>query len=565
MAIQPVSAVSQGSAPAMQQFQLGDPNAANVGLGYAGLLSNKQKNANDLLDSAANREANIAQSKEQTELGRAELASRESVSKNEIDARKESDKANIASRDRSDENTRNLQDDLFRVNAQNKILELKFAQSIGAERERLAPMIAAQRKKASDLSGDIGTAKLLAGKRMSEIKTILDHAKQTQQQLQEMNKTSRDAAGRASDDALRNIHDQFIRRGRENATTLKGLTQKSEGEIGYIDDTGITHGYQFLKPSEAMVNSPGLTGLKDTVFGSNPNTRDFVNAFGAGITSPEEDMQIDSDAVTHEVNATLAKHVATAISNATGGKIAPADLDTFIQQQLTPQRDEQGNEIGMSKLDIAQALSQFGVPSEVIKHTLLNIAAQIEGGDPSKNTDGIMKLEAQRREALNANGGRETIQTKAMSGTLQYFRGLATKSRMIAFAMPDNDIDAMSRIVRKLDVALGNNQSIDREDLLKEVSRMDKMGKRTGVYGGMSNDEDLIDEIMRSENLGDQEFNGVKMSPKDIEKLLAGHTGKISETAAEEQRLQGLFDNPSSRSYADLIKEAELNMTKRAP
>jgi hypothetical protein len=152
-----------------------------------------------------------------------------------------------------------------------------------------------------------------------------------------------------------------------------------------------------------------------------------------------------------------------------------------------------------------------------------------------------------------------------MSATLQYFRGLATKSRMIAAAMPDNDIDAMARIVRKLDVALGNNQSIDREDLLKEVSRMDKMGKRTGVYGGMSNDEDLIDEIMRSQNLGDQEFNGVKMSPADIEKLLAGHTGKISESAAEEQRLQGLFDNPSSRSYGDLIKDVESNMIKRAP
>ena len=565
MAIQPVSAVSQGSAPAMQQFQMGDPNAANVGLGYAGLLSNKQKNANDLIDSAANREASAAQSKDQMELGRAELASRESVSKSEIDAKKESDKLNIASRDRSDENARKLQDDLFRVNAQNKILELKFAQSNAAERERLAPMIAAQRKKASDLSGDIGTAKLLAGKRMSEIKTILDHAKQTQQQLQEMNKTSRDAAGRASDDALRNIHDQFIRRGKENAANLKGITQKTEGETGYIDDAGITHGYQFLKPSEAIVNSPLLGGVKDMFFGENPNLREMANTFGAGITSPDEDMQIDSDGITHEVNATLAKHVAAAISNATGGKIAPADLDTFIQQQLTPQRDAQGNEVAMSKLDIAQALSQFGVPSEVIKHTLLNISAQIDGTDPSKNTDGIMKLEAQRREALNANGGRETIQTKAMSATLQYFRGLATKSRMIAAAMPDNDIDAMARIVRKLDMALGNNQSIDRDDLLKEVSRMDKMGKRTGVYGGMSNDEDLIDEIMRSENLGDQEFNGVKMSPKDIEKLLAGHTGKISETAAEEQRLQGLFDNPSSRSYADLIKEAELNMTKRAP
>ena len=565
MAIQPVSAVSQGSAPAMQQFQMGDPNAANVGLGYAGLLSNKQKNANDLIDSAANREASAAQSKDQMELGRAELASRESVSKSEIDAKKESDKLNIASRDRSDENARKLQDDLFRVNAQNKILELKFAQSNAAERERLAPMIAAQRKKASDLSGDIGTAKLLAGKRMSEIKTILEHAKQTQQQLQEMNKTSRDAAGRASDDALRNIHDQFIRRGKENAANLKGITQKTEGETGYIDDAGITHGYQFLKPSEAIVNSPLLGGVKDMFFGENPNLREMANTFGAGITSPDEDMQIDSDGITHEVNATLAKHVAAAISNATGGKIAPADLDTFIQQQLTPQRDAQGNEVAMSKLDIAQALSQFGVPSEVIKHTLLNISAQIDGTDPSKNTDGIMKLEAQRREALNANGGRETIQTKAMSATLQYFRGLATKSRMIAAAMPDNDIDAMARIVRKLDMALGNNQSIDRDDLLKEVSRMDKMGKRTGVYGGMSNDEDLIDEIMRSENLGDQEFNGVKMSPKDIEKLLAGHTGKISETAAEEQRLQGLFDNPSSRSYADLIKEAELNMTKRAP
>jgi hypothetical protein len=565
MAIQPVSAVSQGSAPAMQQFQMGDPNAANVGLGYAGLLNNRQKNANDLIDSAANREANIAQSKEQTELGRAEIASRESVSKSEIDAKKESDKLNIASRDRSDENTRKLQDDLFRVNAQNKILELKFAQANAAERERLAPMIVAQRKKASDLSGDIGTAKLLAGKRMSEIKTILEHAKQTQQQLQEMNKTSRDAAGRASDDALRNIHDQFIRRGKENAATLKGITQKSEGETGYIDDAGITHGYQFLKPSEAIVNSPLLGGVKDMFFGENPNLREIANTFGAGITSPDEDMQIDSDGITHEVNATLAKHVAAAISNATGGKIAPADLDTFIQQQLTPQRDAQGNEVAMSKLDIAQALSQFGVPSEVIKHTLLNISAQIDGTDPSKNTDGIMKLEAQRREALNANGGRETIQTKAMSATLQYFRGLATKSRMIAAAMPDNDIDAMARIVRKLDMALGNNQSIDRDDLLKEVSRMDKMGKRTGVYGGMSNDEDLIDEIMRSENLGDQEFNGVKMSPKDIEKLLAGHTGKIAEIESEKQRLQDLYDNPSSRSYADLIKEAESNMTKRAP
>ena len=565
MAIQPVSAVSQGSAPAMQQFQMGDPNAANVGLGYAGLLSNKQKNANDLLDSAANREANAAQVAQQTELGKQELASRESISKSEIDARKESDKANIASRDRSDENARKLQDDLFRVNAQNKILELKFAQSIGTERERLAPMIEAQRKKASDLSGDIGTAKLLSGKRLSEIKTILEHAKQTQQQLQDMNKTSRDAAGRASDDALRNIHDQFIRRGRENATTLKGLTQKSEGEIGYIDDAGITHGYQFLKPSEGLVNSPGLTGLKDIVFGSNPNTRDFVNAFGAGITSPEEDMQIDSDAITHEVNATLAKNVAVAISNATGGKIAPADLDDFIQQQLTPQRDEQGNEIGKSKLDIAQALSQFGVPSEVIKYTLLNIANQIEGTDSSKNTNSILQLEAQRRDALNANGGKETIQTKAMSGTLQYFRGLATKSRMIAFAMPDNDVDAMARMVRKLDLAVGNNQSIDKEDLLKEIARMDKTGKRSGVYGGMSNDEELIDEIMRSENLGDQEFNGARMSPKEIEKLLAGHTGKISEIEAEKQRLQGLYDNPSSRSYGDLIRDTEAMMTKRAP
>jgi len=565
MAIQPVSAVSQGSAPAMQQFQMGDPNAANVGLGYAGLLSNKQKNANDLLDSAANREANAAQVTQQTELGKQEIASRESVSKSEIDARKESDKANIASRDRSDENTRKLQDDLFRVNAQNKILELKFAQSIGAERERLAPLIEAQRKKASDLSGDIGTAKLLSGKRLSEIKTILEHAKQTQQQLQDMNKTSRDAAGRASDDALRNIHEQFIRRGKESAVSLKSLTQKDSDETGYIDDAGITHGYQFLKPSEALVNSPGFTGLKDTLFGSNPNTRDFVNALGAGITSPEEDIELNADAITHEVNATLAKNVAVAISNATGGKIAPADLDDFIQQQLTPQRDAEGNEIGKSKLDIAQALSQFGVPSEVIKYTLLNIANQIEGTDSSKNTNSILQLEAQRRDALNANGGKETIQTKAMSGTLQYFRGLATKSRMIAFAMPDNDVDAMARMVRKLDLAVGNNQSIDKEDLLKEIARMDKTGKRSGVYGGMSNDEELIDEIMRSENLGDQEFNGARMSPREIEKLLAGHTGKISEIEAEKQRLQGLYDNPSSRSYGDLIRDTEAMMTKRAP
>jgi hypothetical protein len=81
----------------------------------------------------------------------------------------------------------------------------------------------------------------------------------------------------------------------------------------------------------------------------------------------------------------------------------------------------------------------------------------------------------------------------------------------------------------------------------------------------MSNDEDLIDEIMRSENLGDQEFGGVKMSPRDIEKLLAGHTGKLAEIEAEKQRLQGLYDNPSSRSYGDLIRDTEAMMTKRAP
>lgn len=509
------SAVSQNAMAGSAMFGAGQDNQ----LGFAKLMQDRQLAQQDMAADERRANESMQQFQQGMDYNKQRLGfDREQHLANLAEGREER-QSRLNLQESSQKFAQEMQQRAFDSSKSLKIAELQFAKANQQERERLAPELMRLRKETSDLNAKVAAQEKLGNMGKERIAAFIKQASDLRDTMNQ-SKTREDEIGsRASKSAISRIYEDLSTkslsiRDRFNVGMVEGIFTGNSNEKS-ADPSAI--GYQFIRSE---------TGLPDGE-------------------------KIDEDAVSHTAKDYVGRHIARAISEATGDNIKAGDLAAVIDEIV-----KSGDEAPGDQAALMMKLQQVGVSPNVIRSALLGIANSLDGTD--LGPDG--KLSPLSRQALLGKlqelrqqfGGERTPHALAIEGTLKLVDKMQGMMRVAAAHIPPADLDGFDSLLGYMNKALHGGGSLSRSELAGLVP--------TFMKGDQ--DEILRDAILGDVTLGDIESLGQDPFGK-INRSISGYRSSSVDKDIELKNLMemlGDLDDGSSQSidsYLDALSRTK--------
>jgi hypothetical protein len=438
------------------------------------------------------------------------------------------------------------------VENERKILELRFAQAVGLERQQLAGKVMDVRSKSGDISAKMAAKKLLEGHTRDEITNLRQHTIDMAANLEKGKNNANELGARAATYAGQELSSKLGDKGREIKKQIKILEGRSLGnflgtEAGDTDALG----FSFLAPSDTLLAEQNLSGAPGILLeapavrmGADPsgNTSALISRLAqwTGYETSDQLVRIDDSAINNQVNQTIYGSIGVAISQASGGKIPPDQVAQVLQMA-----DPNGK---ATPVEIVQKLSEFNLSGDAIKSALLHLADGIQEGSESSPYN-IPNLTARRQEIVDANDGERSLGEVAMNANLKFAQALASTSRVIATKIEGtaDSVEQLQKVIAYMDRAVQGRETINRKSLAALVPQ---------AYGQY--DETFRDRIMNSRDLEGAEKYAADYARENnipegqvvdvlggLNKEISSYKGQMPALEREEQMLNYLIENAS--------------------
>lgn len=439
------------------------------------------------------------------------------------------------------------------VENERKILELRFAQAVGLERQQLAGKVMDVRSKSGDISAKMAAKKMLENRTREEITRLREHTLEMATGLESGLKNANELGARSATIAGQDLYNKLSDKGREINKQIKTLEGRSLGnflgtEAGDTDALG----FSFLAPTDALLKSAdsasGVLGVPLEAAGvmmgadATGNTSALINRLAqwTGFETSDQLVRIDDSAINNQVNQTIYGSIGTAISQASGGKIPPDQVAQVLQMA-----DPNGK---ATPVEIVQKLAEFNLSGDAIKSALLHLADSIQEGSESTPYN-IPNLRSKREEIIQANGGEASLGQVAMDANLKFAQSLASSARTIATKIEGtaDSVEQLQKVVGYLDRAVQGRETINRKSLADLVPQ---------AYGKY--DETFRDRIMNSRDLEGAEKYAADYAKQNnipqgqvvdvlggLNREISGYEGQMPALSREEQMLNYLIENAS--------------------
>lgn len=435
------------------------------------------------------------------------------------------------------------------IENERKILELRFAQAVGLERQQLAEKVMDVRSKSGDISAKMAAKKMLENRTREEITRLREHTLEMATGLESGLKNANELGARSAAIAGQDLYNKLSDKGREINKQIKTLESGSLGnflgtEAGDTDALG----FSFLAPTDELISSsdsnaagvPFELASGGEVFGG--STAGLIDRLSrwTGMTSSDQLVRIDDSAINNQVNQTIYGSIGTAISQASGGKIPPDQVAQVLQMA-----DPNGK---ATPVEIVQKLAEFNLSGDAIKSALLHLADSIQEGSESTPYN-IPNLRSKREEIIQANGGEASLGQVAMDANLKFAQSLASSARTIATKIEGtaDSVEQLQKVVGYLDRAVQGRETINRKSLADLVPQ---------AYGKY--DETLRDRITNSRDLEGAEKYAADYAKQNnipqgqvvdvlggLNREISGYEGQMPALSREEQMLNYLIENAS--------------------
>lgn len=510
---EPTSAVSQGAAAGAAMF--GSPNA-DQSLGFSQLMQQRQLAQQGM--AADERRASEEMSRFQQGLGfgreqmgfdreKMQLGMQESREQRSHEERMQQQKMEFE---------KQLQEDAFRRNRELQAVELEFAKSDAEARERLAPQLLALRKQSADANGKLAANKLLRDRSIESLGAISKQIDETRQMMKEARDKEIGYGRKSATAAMSRIAEDLMNMSSES---VKGLRTQF-GEQGFnVADFEDEIGYNLLRRS-GFGEDPGFAlgaiGFMDG--GVNRPTGTGRIAGWDDEKGARNILDIDDDAISQQANILISRSIANSIVEQTGGKIASAPLQQFIQKMLASGEQEQDMTALMT------GLQQVGVSPEVAKSALLHLADGISGVDAGSPFN--LQMISQKRQTAERGSTRDL----ALEATEKLIRTIQGRSRSAAARIQSVDIDGLEAAQNYIRRATSGGGQFNRYELERMIPQ----------FSGRA-DDDLLESIRSSKSL--QELEGLGEDPfGQLSRRMQESQSGADDLALKERELRDLYE-----------------------
>lgn len=519
---EPTSAVSQGAAAGAAMF--GSPNA-DQSLGFSQLMQQRQLAQQGM--AADERRASEEMSRFQQGLGfgreqmgfdreKMQLGMQESREQRSHEERMQQQKMQFE---------KQLQEDAFRRNRELQAVELEFAKSDAEARERLAPQLLALRKQSADANGKLAANKLLRDRSIESLGAISKQIDETRQMMKEARDKEISYGRKSATAAMSRIAEDLMNMSSES---VKGLRTQF-GEQGFdVADFEDEIGYNLLKRSGLASDLEGY--YSKTFLGDFAPLVHPLSLRGMGFEAVSRGLgwddakgarnilDIDDDAISQQANILISKSIANSIVEQTGGKIASAPLQQFIQKMLASGDQEQDMTALMS------GLQQVGVSPEVAKSALLHLADGISGVDAGSPFS--LQMISQKRQTTERGSTRDL----ALEATEKLIKTIQGRSRSAAARIQSVDIDGLEAAQNYIRRATSGGGQFNRYELERMIPQ----------FSGRA-DDDLLDSIRSSKSL--QELEGLGEDPfGQLSRRMQESQSGADDLALKERELKDLYE-----------------------
>ena len=438
------------------------------------------------------------------------------------------------------------------VENERKILELRFAQAVGLERQQLASKVMDVRSKSGDISAKMAAKKMLENRTREEITKLREHTLEMATGLESGLKNANELGARSATIAGQDLYNKLSDKGREINKQIRTLEGRSLGnflgtEAGDTDALG----FSFLAPSDTLLAEQNLSGAPGilleapaVMMGADPsgNTSALISRLAqwTGFETSDQLVRIDDSAINNQVNQTIYGSIGTAISQASGGKIPPDQVAQVLQMA-----DPNGK---ATPVEIVQKLAEFNLSGDAIKSALLHLADSIQEGSESTPYN-IPNLRAKRQQIVEANDNERSLGEVAMDANLKFAQSLASSARTIATKIEGtaDSVEQLQKVIGYMDRAVQGRETINRKSLAALVPQ---------AYGKY--DETLRDRITNSRDLESAEKYAADYARQNnipegqvvdvlggLNKEISGYEGQMPALSREEQMLNYLIENAS--------------------
>jgi len=398
------------------------------------------------------------------------------------------------------ENENKLRQRVAEFDKNKRILELKFAQANAQERERLAPQLLDARKRSSNADAQLAAFNAMLKLGTDKFAMFAQRATNMRDMIRQTSEAERNIGRRAGMDALSRIAEDLGQEGQRGYNQYRSIAGTNLF-LNMSDYGDSDYGFDLLKINDDLVGERAVDGSDNEYSGFSGAAKHFGQlvgqtvedlSFGTLQTGPEAQSlaTIDDNKVEQRSSEMIARYVARAISQQTGDKFVPEDIRVILDEMI-----KGGDNVG-DQAAILVKMQKAGISPEVMKSTLLELSAAMDGKDP--NSPAFNRIEiSRRRDSLPVDSG----QTMALNATLKLIDRMQSKARTVAAQIQSVDLDSMNALISYMERASSGGKTFKRDEMARLIPSM--MG--TNV------DEDFRDSILGDASLGDIE----KIAPEN--------------------------------------------------
>jgi len=266
--------------------------------------------------------------------------------------------------------------------------ELEMAKAHGADREAKAARVASLREQRNDITGKAAVYDAYSRLGREGLLEASKRVKDTHNALKEQKKASAELGKSAAGIASRGIHEDMYAANTSERDTLKNILGRNGYDVARFEGD---FGYNFVSPTDLGlngINAQGGTDELDDILGSAQLlARHAGSLVGFGDVGADRLIKIDDAKINQFASSVLSKRVADGIAQATGGKIAVDDLRQAIEGfvktpgSTDPNKDLVGPQGPNDPMDAMQKLTSLGVPPDVAKSALMEVANNLSGAN----------------------------------------------------------------------------------------------------------------------------------------------------------------------------------------
>jgi hypothetical protein len=427
--------------------------------------------------------------------------------------------------------------------------ELEMAKAHGADREAKAARVASLREQRNDITGKAAVYDAYSRLGREGILEASKRVKDTHNALKEQKKASAELGKTAAGIASRGIHEDMYAANSEDRKKYEAILGKSgygaaqfEGDFGYNFTSPTDFGQEYIDVSTRGLAPESIGDYYErTVLGA----RSFFGSAARsliGNVPADQLIKIDDAKINQFASSVLSKRVADGIAQATGGKIAVDDLRQAIEGfvktpgSTDPNKDLVGPQGPNDPMDAMQKLTALGVPPDVAKSALMEVANNLSGANSefALNKQGLLKS----LEGVPADSPRAV----ATQAAIKALERVQEEARTLGTHIQGLDVDGLQSTLSYLDRVSSGIEGYDPNVIA---------GTIPDVPG--SELDDQLRSVVRDRRLTDLSQFGPDAFRK-LEDLLVPLKRQGLDLDNQLQREAALAEQPAQGTYDDLLR-----------